>query len=904
MVEEAQDDAELSEDAAEAEPDLPVASLDSASTYAGAYDITVVNAEGSTLYKTNASGSTNTPIDSRVIGCGAAEHEVHVRFLDKGGSLIVQLWHSKTSDDSYYRWVKPGYVLVGVKVTNGAGTKVDEIRATEVGTSYSGPSSIKGAGRTISPIFEKVTYTVKLDGNGATTMGTDSVQVEYGQAMPAITVPTRTGYAFSGYFWKADGSGTQYYSEKGTGIHIWDEFEEAPTSLSTVVTLGTLYAQWRVVHLSINAAGGKTVQIVPAAGGGWQMDYENAQEVWNDVLSGTRTCKVTGGGRIDYYDGSDSWVPVQLERSGYVFAGWQGLSVGEGQTHEFEAGQDVSLTATWRLEHMTINGAGATIYLGADAQPGSSFSTDFWPASTRVVYGSGQVNFYDSSLNLQVVKLVRPGYAFAGWKELALESGEERRFDFGDLTLTATWRLERLTVDGGGATIYVGESAQAGSSFSSDLWPESYRVIYGRGQVNFYDSSLNLHVITFKHPGYVFAGWKEKHLGVSEEERLTAGDLTLTATWRKATIAIDGGGGTVYKYVQTSGGSWTLDRDNGKAKWEDERYPSGMVKVYDYGRVEYYSDTKGWHALLVERTGYVFTGWKEVSLPAGGTKEFSPGEDVALTATWRKATIAIDGGGGTVYKYVQTSGGSWTLDRDNGKAKWEDERYPSGMVKVYDYGRVEYYSDTKGWHALLVERAGYAFVGWSRSAGGAIDEDLVKTYQPSEIGDFKIYAKWSPAIRADAPISATVRLDVLGVEDQAMDEEEPGYLESRCGEPLKVAEVSFEKKPGATDLFGAHVPDIELQALPGKDASWATDAPAFSFALDAAGDAATEDDATKLAPLSMSGYEVRIPISYRFLIPDALLDEVLGAIDPATFEDKKTPVCSVVYTVALQNPSA
>ena len=135
-----------------------------------------------------------------------------------------------------------------------------------------------------------------------------------------------------------------------------------------------------------------------------------------------------------------------------------------------------------------------------------------------------------------------------------------------------------------------------------------------------------------------------------------------------------------------------------------------------------------------------------------------------------------------------------------------------------------------------------------------------------------------------------------------MDEEEPGYLESRCGEPLKVAEVAFEKKPGATDLFGAHVTDIELQALPGKDASWATGSPAFSFALDATGEAATEDDAAKLAPLSMSGYEVRIPISYRFLIPDALLDEVLGAIDPATFEDKKTPVCSVVYTVALQSP--
>ena len=169
-------------------------------------------------------------------------------------------------------------------------------------------------------------------------------------------------------------------------------------------------------------------------------------------------------------------------------------------------------------------------------------------------------------------------------------------------------------------------------------------------------------------------------------------------------------------------------------------------------------------------------------------------------------------------------------------------------------------------------------------------------------GDVEMQAHWTPAIRADAPISSTVRLDVLGAEDQVMDEEAPGYLGSRCGEPLKVAEVSFESKPGAAELFGAHVPDIELQALPGKDASWATGTPAFSFALDAAGDAATEDDASKLAPLSMSGYEVRIPISYRFLIPDALIDDVLGAIDPATFEDKKTPVCSVVYTVALQNP--
>ena len=50
----------------------------------------------------------------------------------------------------------------------------------------------------------------------------------------------------------------------------------------------------------------------------------------------------------------------------------------------------------------------------------------------------------------------------------------------------------------------------------------------------------------------------------------------------------------------------------------------------------------------------------------------------------------------------------------------------------------------------------------------------------------------------------------------------------------------------------------------------------------------------------MAGYEVRIPISYRFAIPE----DVLSAIDPARFENVTTPVCNVTYTVALENPPA
>ena len=168
------------------------------------------------------------------------------------------------------------------------------------------------------------------------------------------------------------------------------------------------------------------------------------------------------------------------------------------------------------------------------------------------------------------------------------------------------------------------------------------------------------------------------------------------------------------------------------------------------------------------------------------------------------------------------------------------------------------------------------------------------------VEDTTFYAHWSAAISADVPVDATVRVDLLGIEDQAMEPGKEGYIESRSGAPLKVESVAFTREAGAEQLFGSSFGQVSLQALAGDDASWATGTPAFSFALDAAGADAVEDDEARLAPFAMAGYEVRIPISYRFAIPE----DVLSAIDPARFENVTTPVCNVTYTVALENPPA
>ena len=89
-------------------------------------------------------------------------------------------------------------------------------------------------------------YAVTLDKQSGTN-GTSSVTATYGSAMPSIDVPTREGYAFTGYYADMGGTGTQYYTADGTSAQNWDR-----TSATT------LYANWTgvVYTVTFNANGG------------------------------------------------------------------------------------------------------------------------------------------------------------------------------------------------------------------------------------------------------------------------------------------------------------------------------------------------------------------------------------------------------------------------------------------------------------------------------------------------------------------------------------------------------------------------------------------------------------------------------------------------------------------------
>ena len=77
-----------------------------------------------------------------------------------------------------------------------------------------------------------VDRTLTLDGQGG-IVETVTIHPSYCEPMPKITVPTREGYRFGGYFSEPNGGGVQYYNAKGESCRTWDS-----------LTVTTLYALW------------------------------------------------------------------------------------------------------------------------------------------------------------------------------------------------------------------------------------------------------------------------------------------------------------------------------------------------------------------------------------------------------------------------------------------------------------------------------------------------------------------------------------------------------------------------------------------------------------------------------------------------------------------------------------
>ena len=179
---------------------------------------------------------------------------------------------------------------------------------------------------------------------------------------------------------------------------------------------------------------------------------------------------------------------------------------------------------------------------------------------------------------------------------------------------------------------------------------------------------------------------------------------------------------------------------------------------------------------------------------------------------------------------------------------------------------------------------GWAFMGWWTEPEGG---EQVTTDTPLPTDDATYYAHWTPLVAATAPLDATIRVDLLGVEDT---QDADSYIESRSAGALKIAEISLEPGAGAAELFGADASQVGIKVIP----EGAT-GPAAGVAFDL-GQGSSVTDARSLLPFVLPyGYGSTMGIIYHLDVAP----ELIAAIDPAVFSDVTTRVAQVTYTVEL-----
>lgn len=165
----------------------------------------------------------------------------------------------------------------------------------------------------------------KQSGSG----GTNSINAIYGDTVPDISVPTRPGYSFGGYFTSAGGSGTKYYDKDGNGLVTW---------LSTSDLI--LYAYWtgNVYTITLNKAGGSGgAASVEATYGQELQDLSSSQLPTKDgyTFDGYYTGENGSGTRYYYSDGSSTSTVWNTTGNGTLYASWKANSTVYSVTVKF-----------------------------------------------------------------------------------------------------------------------------------------------------------------------------------------------------------------------------------------------------------------------------------------------------------------------------------------------------------------------------------------------------------------------------------------------------------------------------------------------------------------------------------------------------------------------------------------
>ena len=741
----------------------------------------VENCTNSTLYyyyyqetKDNYSEAERTISSSRYIP--ATNPKVT---FDANGGTVNPANKEVTSKAAYGDLPTPtrtGYTFAGWYTSATGGTMITSTTMVTVASNH-----------TLYAHWTANTYTIVYDKNNSNATGSVSstsatydkdAWINYGSGF------SLTGYTFSGWNTKANGTGTAYEA----GKYATNLTSEAGGTV-------TLYAQWSPKSITVyyRENGGSTVSpssksvtydekygTLPTTTrtgytfAGWYTAADGGEKVTADTVvkadssyvylyahwtANTYTVAFDANGgscatasKTVTYDAKYGELPTPT-RQHYVFDGWYSTDAATGGT-KYTADQTVRITGNLTVYARWTGESYKVIYhKGPD-----DVTVKQTLADTNAIYGQSVYIAYGS------LYYGRTGYNFAGWNTKAdgsgtayasgatvtdLPTGED-----GNCHLYAQWTAKTSTV-----SFY----ANGGSTPSKSSITVTYDKAYGE-------------LPTTTYAGYVFEGWYTAASGGDLITETTvvkneSSSFSLYAHWRADmfTVTFDPNGGTLtgdgtasvtfksaygavfsdptlagYKfngwYTTKDGGTKVTStttvntpNDHGLfAHWT----PNTYTIYYDRnggtsGSVSYTSATYDKEVALstsqYTRSGYDFVEWNTAA--DGSGTAYQSGDKVKnLTAV----------AGGTVTLYAQWAPKTYTLTLNanggsitvNGAQATTDTR---NIVCGSEYGELP-----------VPAKAGYDFDGWyTKTSGGTVVTAETKFTGSSNV---TLYAHWTAAI--------------------------------------------------------------------------------------------------------------------------------------------------------------
>ncbi len=532
------------------------------------------------------------------------------------------------------------------------------------------------------------TYTIKYNANGGTGKMSNT-NVKYGSSVTFTNKFTRTGYTFTGWNTKADGTGISY-----TNKQVIDRWLTTKTI--------TLYAQWKKNTYTITYQVGSgtnsksnpatytvttsTITLKsPTAKGytfkGWYSDSKYKTKVTtikkgstgNKTLyakwsANTYTVKYNangGTGKMSNtsvkYNKTATLTANKFTRKGYTFTGWNTKADGTG----------TSYTNKQSIKNLTSKNKGTvTLY--------AQWKKNTYTIKYNLNGGNAVSNPTTYTVTTKTITLKSPkrtGYTFQGWysdSKYKTKVTSIKKGSTGNKTLYAKWSANTYTVK---------YNANGGTGRMSNTSVK-------------YNKTATLTANKFKRTGYTFIGWNTKKDGTGTTYTNKQSIKNLT-TKNKATITL---------YAQWKKNTYTIT------------YKVGSGINSSSNPATYTVTTSTITLKNPTAPGYTFKGW------------YSDSKYKTKVTTIKKGST------GNKTLYAKWAANSYTI-------KYNANGGTGKMSNV-----AAKYNKSVTLTANKFKRTNYTFTGWNTKADGTgtsyTNQQVVKGLTTKNNGTVTLYAQW------------------------------------------------------------------------------------------------------------------------------------------------------------------